>query len=740
MRINHNIAALNTHRQLSVNTSNSSKALEKLSSGLRINRAGDDAAGLAISEKMRAQIRGLDMAQKNAQDGISLIQTAEGALTETHSILQRMRELAVQASNGTNKIEDREQIQKEINSLTSEINRISNTTQFNEMTLLNGDFNFKASEAAKISGSNSLADGLNLINKGVTTNSAVAFDKTTAGQALGTVTVTGTDTVDSSKNEITLSIDGGAAQTFALSSTTLEEAIDELNTALGGTATASIRDGKLILESATSGDGSKVEILGGNFASTFFGDDVQSVDGKADVFVVGSGTPAKVTGAALTGTVEITDDTNELTVNVDGVSRSIALDNSADILADDAAKADFLTDIQNKLNAAFGGGTSFKASFDANDKLIITHDSGTQVSFTGGDALGALGLDTVDTTDGVPANTSFQVEVDGTTKTVTLKSGADGVYESLDDLIAKNQSEFEAQGLKASNVNGKLHLESLSANGHVGKIENSQLAKDLGLVDATGKETVDKGVGLELSFSIDSKNVTITLENKSYTKDQLLTAINDAIAASGAEGIASLDKNNKLIITSEVSGAVSNVTVQDSALARNLGLTVNSNVSASGKDVEKELLNFQIGANKNQSMSITIGDMRAAALGIVGSGAGFVEENVVTDGTNNKAVEKSLDVSTHETAASAIKVLDNAINTVSTQRSQLGANQNRLEHTINNLGTSAENLTAAESRIRDVDMAKEMMEFTKNNILTQAAQAMLAQANQQPQGVLQLLR
>ena len=139
MRINHNIAALNTHRQLGACNNAQSKSMEKLSSGLRINKAGDDAAGLAISEKMRAQIRGLDQASVNAQDGISMIQTAEGALNETHDILQRMRELATQSSNDTNVDDDRKEIQKEVNQLTSEINRIGNTTEFNTQKLLNGN-------------------------------------------------------------------------------------------------------------------------------------------------------------------------------------------------------------------------------------------------------------------------------------------------------------------------------------------------------------------------------------------------------------------------------------------------------------------------------------------------------------------------------------------------------------------------------------------------------------------------
>ena len=169
-----------------------------------------------------------------------------------------------------------------------------------------------------------------------------------------------------------------------------------------------------------------------------------------------------------------------------------------------------------------------------------------------------------------------------------------------------------------------------------------------------------------------------------------------------------------------------------------LETTTTTKNTASTTPTDKSL-KFQIGANENQAMSVSIGDMRASALGIVGSGSGFQTTATVTDGTNATAVENSLDISTHDSAGSAITTIDAAINKVSTQRAQLGAVQNRLEHTINNLGTTSENLTAAESRIRDTDMAKEMMGFTKNNILMQAAQSMLAQANQQPQGVLQLL-
>ena len=143
MRINNNIMALNTHRQLGINNMAGAKSLEKLSSGYRINRAGDDAAGLSISEKMRSQIRGLKMASKNAQDGISLIQTAEGALNEAHAILQRMRELAVQSASDTNTDNDRAELQKEVTQLIGELDRIAKNTEFNGMELLDGSFTDK---------------------------------------------------------------------------------------------------------------------------------------------------------------------------------------------------------------------------------------------------------------------------------------------------------------------------------------------------------------------------------------------------------------------------------------------------------------------------------------------------------------------------------------------------------------------------------------------------------------------
>ena len=389
--IKHNISSINTSNKLQINREKTAKNLEKLSTGLRVNRAGDDAAGLAISEKMRGQIRGLDMASKNSQDAVSLLQTAEGALNETHDILQRVRELAVQSSNDTNTSTDRGEIQKEIDQLTSEIDRIGNTTEFNTQKLLNGD-----------------REGLS---------------------------------------------------------------------------------------------------------------------------------------AAAVGT----------------------------------------SDIQN-------------------------NSRGT-VAFT----------------------TAAQ------------------------------------DAIKTANISGTITITKVN--------------------DATGvaQYTVS-----------DPANSGITLDALTSAAASVQMGAGTAAATYALSGLSSI------------------------GVGESITITINS-AEAAQTDASKSL-SMQIGANTGQNILVGINDMRAEALGI--------------RNTNGD----SLDVSTAEKASTAITVINNAIEKVSAERSKIGATQNRLEHTINNLGTSSENLTAAESRVRDVDMAKEMMNQTKNSILSQAAQAMLAQANQQPQGVLQLLR
>lgn len=538
MRINHNIAALNTHRQLTGNTAAASKSLEKLSSGLRINRAGDDAAGLAISEKMRAQIRGLDMASKNAQDGISLIQTAEGALNETHSILQRMRELADQSANGTNTADDRAALQEEVKQLKDEIDRIGNTTEFNTQKLLNG--------ALKSAG---------------TAN--VALD-TTNGAVIAKLT------------------EGKLAASAAL-----------------GASTAAVTTAQFQKETIKV-DGNEVEVNWQNLTT----------DEKAVLTGINSSDKVSQTKAAKLIVDKINEAIDASGKNIDHISGYV----------------------------------------DDSGKLVL--QSGTK----------------------------------GVDSKVELATGAAGV-------LSKVAAGTSTAG--TTNYNGS----AINAGSKI-QIQIGNIGLQISIAAVTANESmasVAKNLqdALKVATSAYNKLNGMTKGQEGYIEDIKVNAT----------------KDGRLEVVGQ-NGPVSFTDLSGKTTAADLGLS-QAQTEASGNGG----VTFQIGANRGQTISFGIGDMRTSALGL-----------------------SNVDVSTASSASQALTSLDTAIKNVSSQRSKMGAVQNRLEHTINNLQTASENLTAAESRIRDVDMAKEMMDFTKSNILSQAAQAMLAQANQQPQGVLQLLR
>jgi len=517
MRINHNIAALNTYRQLSANTVNTSKSLEKLSAGLRINRAGDDAAGLAISEKMRSQIRGLDTASRNANDGISLIQTAEGALNETHSILQRMKELSVQAANDTNTAEDRAEIQKEIDQLTTEITRIADQTEFNTKKLLDGSMASKATE----SGGTTLGDA------GITVS--VAAGTPPAENVNYTVTVT-------------------KSTAAAASTTTMTSA----STAYSGTFT-----GTAIYK-------------GGAW--------VDKADGT---------TPVATTGITFSGTPVEGD---ELAL----VAAGSKVDAEGDITVDSAGEVTPAFDAAN-VDPSIATGDYVFAYTESTDTWTLNGDAFDAADF----ADYGLSVDTAGAND-------------DDTFTLSITKAAEAATPASSSLTPAAAKEADVT---------------------------------VSVVDADGNDVTSR---FEVKFG-------------------------DTLAEGSFAGTITVDNSQASI--------------------------------------------FHIGANKGQNTSLSINKMDAVSLGV-----------------------NALDLTSQTKADEAITTIDNAISKVSSQRAALGAMQNRLEHTINNLGTAAENLTAAESRIRDVDMAKEMMEFTKNNILSQASQAMLAQANMQPQSVLQLLQ
>ena len=448
MVVQHNMQAANANRMLNVTTSAQSKSTEKLSSGYKINRAADDAAGLTISEKMRKQIKGLDRASTNAEDGVSAVQTAEGALTEVHSMLQRMNELATQSANGTNSNTDRKAIQDEIDQLTTEIDRVSETTKFNETYLLKGD---GADKAHNVNAHDAGLDGVTLTDKG----------------------------------------------------NTVEVTLKELNA------------------------GDKISIAGKNYT---IGATVDQAKKLYDGIAKG----------------------NKITV--DGTTYELAD-------ATDAAKGQISkTDLDGKINK----GTTVEYG---NKKAYVINDTAT------------TGID------------------DNDSSVVTAAKA----YE----------------------------------------LESAEIAK-------------------ASSIGTDTKAVAGTLTNNTFTLTKGKVNYNDALS-----------------------------------------------------------FNLHVGADADMTNKITVNidSMNSAGLGV-----------------------KGIKADTEQDATYAIDAIADAISTVSSQRSSLGAVQNRLEHTINNLDNVVENTTSAESRIRDTDMAKEMVNYSKNNILAQAGQSMLAQANQSNQGVLSLLQ
>jgi flagellin len=365
MRINHNIAALNTYRQLNTAAAGQSKSMEKLSSGLRINKAGDDAAGLAISEKMRGQIRGLDMAAKNAQDGISLIQTAEGALNETHSILQRMRELSVQASNDTLNSSDRGEIQKEVNQLVSEIDRIGNNTEFNTKKLLNGgagietkitrDDGKTATNVVGISGTGATQAGAEVV-LGKTGADSVVLAKE------ATLTVAGTTGTALAAGDFTLNgrtFNVGAGESLA----DVAEKINQFSGELGVKAESDGTD--LVLTSTGVGSAAKIEFAEGS-ANTFKATtDQTSLSAAGTDAVIKASAENTVDGATIAAT-DYTANGNTITIIKDGAKSeglTFTLTNDLDTTAATTIKVE----ANNSLAIHIGSNEGQNMRVDIND-------------------------------------------------------------------------------------------------------------------------------------------------------------------------------------------------------------------------------------------------------------------------------------------------------------------------------------------------------------------------------------
>jgi flagellin len=630
MRINHNIAALNTYRQLTIGQGAAAKNMEKLSSGLRINRAGDDAAGLAISEKMRGQIRGLEMAAKNAQDGVSLLQTAEGALNETHSILQRMRELAVQASNDTNTDADRQAIQNEINQLKEEIDRIGNTTEFNTKKLIDGSIGAK--KAPGVDNAAVLTEGLGEATaaKLIATNAFNSGTKTIADVTSAIDNATQTITVDGA--QIQFSVTQSGLQSTAGDTTggsfaaylqeQINKGIDAYNQKYGANiqhVTVTAENSKISIQSGSTGATSGISVTTGSsgannlweIAGLSLGTTVSASGNDGEFTTAGAANVAAINGPA-TATFTIGSSTFTISAGAENGD----LGNNITIVIHD------------------GGDSTEGASWSGN---TLTLDLDNTQNYDA-DALETLIRN---------ATTSAPAGLDMSKFEVTFTSGT--------QITADDAADSAGTGVQLS---GGGDIQS-----SVVTIDGKEIKVDWISVGANNPTAGDSMAAYAIHIQNDINNA-INAYNQTVPSSEQIKNVTVSV------------KDGSFVIQSGSDEVTSSIKFDNSEVAKLLGLAGQSSATQGGG------IKFQIGANAGQNIQITIEDMRANALGVA-----------------------EIDVTNREGAELAVTTIDEAIQKVSKQRSALGAVQNRLEHTINNLGTSAENLTAAESRIRDVDYA-----------------------------------
>jgi len=554
---------MNAYRNYNSNTSAVGKNLEKLSSGYKINRAGDDAAGLAISEKMRAQIAGLAQAQKNAKSGINLVQTAEGALTEVHDMLNRMVTLAEQSANGTYDVEtDRNQLQKEVDQLRSEIDRIADSANFNGIKLLDGS----------LGGGSGSADGVTFTGAEVAAYKEAKKDLVDLADLSSAVAKKETYLIDGQSLVIDWANDADAKKVFGSLNTDLSSATAE--------QTQDIAD--------------KLQDL--------FNNKMKEQGLNGEVKITSSG--------AKKLTIESTNKTYASEVTFAGTEEATNPENS----------------IGSKLFGSTKGGSVITKATELYNGREVTSDDVFTMTINGVDLR----------VSGVEAQPTA-----GTTDGTAMSAVATSLQAAIRTAVAAYNTQL---GLTAGAKDTASGLTGLTDTDFTVKAEDGKL-----IVNYTGKQDVN--------FSFED--------------------------------------------------------VGDRKVASSLGLGNGSSQSGGAGG-----LTLQIGdtAESFNQLTVSIKDVHINAMGLNG-----------------------IDISSQNGAQAAMDKIKAAVNYVSDVRGTLGATQNRLDHTIKNLSVMQENIQDAESVIRDTDVAEEMMAYTKNNILVQSAQAMLAQANQLPQGVLQLL-
>ncbi len=919
MVVQHNIQAVNANRQLNIVTGAQGKSTEKLSSGYRINRAADDAAGLSISEKMRRQIRGLDRASTNAQDGVSAVQTAEGALGEVQDMLQRMNELAVQSANGTNSTTDRDAIQAEIDQLSTEIDRVSETTKFNETYLLKGDknstrnvsysFNNNATDedaTAKFYddsasgmhiGYKSSNGTLGLSGDGTSIefdSSAKQDDQNAIAKALRDqgVTVTYNSTFqdavgesdESVTNSYTLTLNGDAAQKYDVvtvssgSNTTgnagQQDGITKSNgSTLDNIATFEIQDkngnrvatikvggANMTSADATNKTKSSSAILTaesvtaakkGGEISQYFDKDGNKISANSldKYYSMTSGsvnqangaegsTPVDVTTSTVTATAS-RDDTltydggkwvdssgNTANLNKYGVDAD-KLTNAGKLAEGDTieytAKTNPSVSSMSVSNAGMYDTTGVSNTRIPEDttityksKATVTPQTGSTANYNVDNAAAAA-----TTTIAFTAATATSTNTTGVTVTNVGKSDAANALDANATIKYEAGSVAKSGAITAATINAAATQNQIKALEAAGTLTYSGTTwKDAdgnsfnlnNIIDTTSAAagdsiTVTSGNWTMNGSTVDPSeygievNGNTALENPATAYSVSITAsiwtATDASGSITANGSGAINTDQNLSkygvqVTAGSPAGGDSVTLNaakwwkdgDTSNAANetslqaFGVVATTTTTAGFKPAAGDTISFKAGsdpkamynAGGSNGSNIAVRADSPRVYDAVGNedtlnvaavsakrditGDLSLKLHVGADATSNNQIQVNIanmsakalgvngmkvDGNDDTNAKDAIETIKQALQKVSDQRASLGAAQNRLEHTINNLDNVVENTTAAESRIRDTDIADEMVTYSKNNILAQAGQSMLAQANQSTQGALSLL-
>ena len=791
LRINYNLASSSAQRGLASSQDLYSRMASRLSTGLRINQAADDTAGMAVSEKLKNQVRGLNQAQRNAQDSVSMLQTAEGALTETHGILARIRELAVQSANDTLTASDRANLQAEADQLVAEVDRIASSTQFNGITLLNKNSSVSLHNSGLGLTFQIGANGGNTL--GVTLSAVRSRDLGDVQTLNAAHAVTG--------GAKTIDVGSATAVNYNATVDTAFDVRDAINAA-NGNITASVKGGKLRLESSAA-VGTVFASDGGNLQSTLFGS-------NATVNTVASSTSLEDLGVSASGTMTITATSGTITGATTLTNLGI---NSGDTLVLGLSKAAGTGGAAGTMTLAdigvTSGGTLTIAFADAG--VSPTETRSVAVTYQTSDTLSALasridtavteaaaltasgntGTDTLAVIVGGSAGSGAITLTGNTTAysggTLTINAGTiltdladsnsgSGSLISKLNLTTITGATTGTTSASSASVNTAAFTESVTytvgsetdltafAAGLQTAIQGAGAIGTSTAFDVTSATAVINGSNqLAIDVSPSSNGVTIATITGSGT-NALRTLFGLGAAPASATATSAMNvaaqtetatvsyttSDTLSTIATKIATAVTGIgRVGTSLIAGNAGTAASFNAGTSMIDIT--------GVDTDTTLTFSSGALRTAlnlaapdtvtASGTTSSSAAIVQNayrlssNALTGVTSiSSSSSGSIDISTQTAASAAISTLDSAINQVSTARANIGAIENRLDSTSRSLAVASENTAAANSRIADADIAQSMSEMVRAQILQQAGISVLAQANQAPSLVLQLLR